>query len=363
MRLILAGDVMTGRGIDQILPNAGSSRIYESWLKSAYDYVVLAERRNGPIPLPVSPGYIWGDALEVMQARLPDFRVINLETAVTTSNDCWPGKGIQYRMHPANLDCLTVAEIDICSLANNHVLDWGYPGLGETLTSLHKTGIRTAGAGLESAEACTAITAHCGNARLVMFACGHGSSGIPPVWGATPGRAGVCRVANLSNETADDIAHRINAARQPGDITMLSIHWGGNWGYAVPTDQQRFARRLVEAGVDIVCGHSSHHSKAIEIYRDRPILYGCGDLINDYEGIGGQEQFRSDLRVLYCVELSKDGGLQSLELIPFQSRRLQLEQAPEKNRRWLRQKLDSECGLFGGHLRSGTADISFFLEW
>ncbi|WP_237059447.1 CapA family protein [Microbulbifer sediminum] len=363
MKLIIGGDVMTGRGVDQILPGAGNPQIYESWLRSACDYVVLAENRSGRISTPVAPEYIWGDALAMMDARSPDLRIINLETAITGSDDCWPGKGIHYRMHPRNLDCLTVAGIDVCTLANNHVLDWGYAGLTETLACLHKAGIKTAGAGETRGDACTAVTAKCGAQRLLVFACGHGSSGIPPVWAANTGKAGVCRADQLSAETADNIAHRIDTIRQPGDIAMVSIHWGGNWGHAVPTEQQHFAHRLINGGVDMVCGHSSHHPKAIEVYRNRPILYGCGDLINDYEGIGGQEEFRPDLRLLYCVELGEGGQLLSLELIPFRSRRLRLERASDANRQWLREELEREYSAFGCHFRPGAGDASFFLDW
>lgn len=65
----------------------------------------------------------------------PDFRIINLETSITTSED-WAPKDIHYRMHPANIPCLTVAKVDCCVLANNHVLDWGRSGLVETLETL-----------------------------------------------------------------------------------------------------------------------------------------------------------------------------------------------------------------------------------
>ncbi len=50
IRLFLAGDVMTGRGIDQILPHPGDATLYEGYVHSAQDYVTLAERRCGPIP-------------------------------------------------------------------------------------------------------------------------------------------------------------------------------------------------------------------------------------------------------------------------------------------------------------------------
>ena len=122
--LFLCGDVMTGRGVDQILPHPGDPRLFEHYVNSALDYLQLAEEVSGPIAKPVDFGYIWGDALAELERERPNARIINLETAVTSSDDAWPGKGINYRMHPANAPCLATAKIDCCVLANNHVLDW-----------------------------------------------------------------------------------------------------------------------------------------------------------------------------------------------------------------------------------------------
>ncbi len=126
--LFLCGDVMTGRGIDQVLPNPSDPRLCEPYVTSAVGYVELAEMANGPIPKPVDFSYVWGDALEELRDLRPDVRIINLETSVTKSEDCVP-KGINYRMNPENIACLTVAEIDCCVLANNHIRDWGDSGL------------------------------------------------------------------------------------------------------------------------------------------------------------------------------------------------------------------------------------------
>ncbi len=86
-----------------------------------------------PIPRRVDPEYIWGEALAVLDDARLSARIINLETAVTERGDPWPGKGIHYRMHLDNLDCITAAGIDCCVLANNHILDWSVPGLEQTL--------------------------------------------------------------------------------------------------------------------------------------------------------------------------------------------------------------------------------------
>jgi hypothetical protein len=90
---------------------------------------------------------------------------------------------------------------------------------------------------------------------------------------------------------------------------VASIHWGSNWGYEISPEQRDFAHRLVESEtVDIVHGHSSHHPRGIEVHRRRPILYGCGDFVNDYEGIRGQEEFRSDLVLGYFLSLEPGSG-------------------------------------------------------
>lgn len=146
---------MTGRGIDQILPHPGDPAIPEFYLESAKGYVELAETAHGSIPYPVDFAYIWGDALGEWARLRPHLKIVNLETCITRSPDYWPGKGVNYRMNPENIPCLTAAGIDCCSLANNHILDWGYQGLAETCATLHTAHIKAAGAGrnLEAAMA------------------------------------------------------------------------------------------------------------------------------------------------------------------------------------------------------------------
>ncbi|MGB8624110.1 MAG: CapA family protein, partial [Paracoccaceae bacterium] len=146
LRLFLAGDVMTGRGIDQILPHPGDPTLYENFVASAEGYVALAENRVGPIRRPVPPAYIWGDLADDLAQANCDARIVNLETTITTANEPEP-KGINYRMSPANMPALVAGEIDASGLANNHVLDWGPKGLFDTLAALDAARIAHAGAG------------------------------------------------------------------------------------------------------------------------------------------------------------------------------------------------------------------------
>jgi poly-gamma-glutamate synthesis protein (capsule biosynthesis protein) len=347
--IALCGDVMTGRGIDQILPHPGDPHIHEDYLSSALDYVGLAETANGPIAKPVPFAYVWGDALAALERARPDARIVNLETSITRSDD-YERKGINYRMSPENAPCLTAAHIDCCVLANNHVLDWGSRGLDETLAILDAHGIRRAGAGRCLAEAAApAVVDAAGKGRIIVFGFGTTTSGIPRDWRAGDRKGGVNLLADLSGRTVGAIAEQVRRVKGPGDFVVASIHWGRNWGYEIGRDERRFAHRLIDdAAVDVIHGHSSHHAKAIEVYRGRPILYGCGDFMNDYEGIGGYEEFRGDLVLLYLVTLEVPGGrLKRLEALPFRIRRVRLERASTNDATWLRDRLDREGDRFG----------------
>ena len=358
IRLFLCGDVMTGRGIDQVLPHPGRPHLYEPWVDNALRYVELAERANGSIPSNVSFDYIWGDALDELHRMRPDLRLINLETAVTTSEDNWPGKGIHYRMHPDNLPCLHAAAIDACVLANNHVLDWGHRGLIETLNTLQRSGIRTVGAGHDDTAAAKALVFKMpGRGRVLLFAFAHPSSGTFEDWRAGKGRPGVNILVDLSERAVARVARQVKAVKQPNDLVVFSIHWGGNWGYQIPSEQRWFAHRLIdEAGVDVLWGHSSHHPKGIEVYRGRPILYGCGDLLNDYEGISGHEAYRGDLALMYFLTLDPERGhLLDLEMTPMQVRRFRLQHPSARDSAWLQRVLKRECALLGTGLQSAEA--------
>ena len=112
--LFLCGDVMTGRGVDQVLAYACPPHLYESHAASARDYVALAERVCGRITGPLSPAELWADAREPLARASPDARIVNLETSVTLCEDAQP-KRINYRMHPGNVPCLTAARLDACA--------------------------------------------------------------------------------------------------------------------------------------------------------------------------------------------------------------------------------------------------------
>lgn len=363
LTLFLCGDVMTGRGVDQILPHPGDPQLREPGQRDARAYVALAEAASGPIPRPVSFSWIWGDALAVLDGWAPDARLLNLETSITRSGEFAPGKSIHYRMNPANAGCLTAARPDACVLANNHVLDFGRRGLTDTLHTLARVGLRTAGAGGDAQQARRPAIVPADGGRVLLFACGLASAGIPPGWAAAPDRAGVDYLPGLIRAAASDLTARIQAARRPGDVVVVSLHWGPNWGYEVSRAEARFARWLLDGGADLIYGHSAHHPRPIEVHRGKLILYGCGDLVDDYEGIGGYQEYRDDLRLMYFARLRRDDGtLAGLRMVPLQARKMRLRHASRADAGWLAAVLSRVSAGFGPRVEV-AADGTLALRW
>jgi poly-gamma-glutamate synthesis protein (capsule biosynthesis protein) len=352
---------MIGRGVDQVLRRPSQPTLYESAVTSAAEYVTLAEERHGPIPRGVDDAYVWGTALEELERRRPTVRIINLETSVTVSDTALP-KGINYRMHPANIGVLTAAGIDCAVLANNHTLDWGEAGLGQTIDTLRSAGIRTVGAGRTRSEADEpAALALDAEHRLLLFALCGMDSGVPAEWRATRTRPGVSWIADYSAQAASRVSDLVALHRRPGDVVVVSMHWGSNWSYEIPAEHRAFAHRLVDdAAVDIVYGHSSHHVKGVEFYRDCLILYGCGDFLNDYEGIHSPGGYRHDLVLMYLPQIDLgSGSVMDLEVVPLLIHRFRLQRPAPDDARWLRETFDRECRRLGARLvsRNGALHV------
>jgi len=256
------------------------------------------------------------------------------------------------------------AGVDCCVLANNHVLDWSEAGLVETLDALQRAGLATTGAGRDAEEAARPAILWRPGGRLLVFGYGCPSSGVAATTQATGSTPGVNRLDDASAKTAGAVVSQTVRWRRPGDLVIVSMHWGGNWGYHVSSGHREFAHGLIDSGaVDVVHGHSSHHARGIEVYRGKLILYGCGDFINDYEGITGYEEFRSDLVLAYFPRLAPQcGDLVSLEMVPFRSRRFRLERVRGDDARWLASMLTREGEPLGTRALL-TEDDTLSLAW
>ena len=236
--------------------------------------------------------------------------------------------------------------LDLCHRSRSPAIRPGR-GLRDTLAALEEAGIATAGAGQTAEDAWRPAILAAPGGRLLVFAVGCASAGAPENWAAGAERPGIAWIGEAGAAAARRVARDIERWRRPGDTVVVSIHWGGNWGYAVPEQHRRFARILVtEAGVDVVHGHSSHHPIALEMVDGKPVLYGCGDFVNDYEGISGYESYRPELALAFFLDVG-GAGPSSVTMAPFRMRRFRLERAEAADAQWLAERLDRECRRFG----------------
>lgn len=225
----------------------------------------------------VSPAFPWGDTLPVL--RQADVRFANLECVLADGGMPQPGKVFHFRSDVRNAECLTAGGIDAVSLANNHVLDYGAGAFREMLPALDGQGILHAGAGLDAEAARRPVIRRVGATAVGFIA----FTDNQPDWEATPRRPGVYYVpADDGDGRVPELLALVRRTRARVQLLVVSAHWGPNWGAAVPSGHRKLGRSLVDAGADVVFGHSAHIFRGVEIYRDRPIIYSAGDFVDDY---------------------------------------------------------------------------------
>lgn len=167
-----------------------------------------------------------------------------------------------------------------------------------------------------------------------MFAVASECAGTPRQWSATDERSGLVVVAAIENDDSVGAAYRriatmVQARRRAGAIVVLSLHFGPNWAIGRRPYRRRLAHRLMDGNVaDVIYGHSSHHVRGIETYRCRvkPMVYGAGNLIHDYEGFQdvGDEAYSKAGAIFLADVDSGSGRLHALRLVPTYVDRLSL---------------------------------------
>lgn len=242
-------------------------------------------------------------------------------------------------------------------LSNNHVLDWGTSGLLETLRTLHELHLPTAGAGRTKVQAEAAVRAG-PSGNVLIFGLAAADAGVPEEWAAGAGRPGVAFADDdFGPRDVEALRLRILAVKRPGvDVAILSVHWGSNWDHHVPKRHRKFAEAAIRtAGVDLIHGHSSHHVKTVSMVDGKLVLWGCGDLLSDYEGIDPGHQrydekaFAPGLGAIFFPTLDvATGRLWALRVVPLRNRKLSLQAvAPcSADVEWLRRTLSTDGVIF-----------------
>jgi hypothetical protein len=204
--------------------------------------------------------------------RSADLRVGNLESVMTAATRPAGAEGRFLRGDPALVDVLADAGFDALTCANNHCLDYGPEALAESLDHLRARGIRAVGVG-ETDEAA--------RAPVVMRAQGLsvGMLGYADDFNIYPRWPDGLRIAT----TVEDVIVRdIRRLREQVDLVVVQLHWGYEWSlYPLPTHRDR-ARRLAEAGADVVLCHHAHVPMAVEAWKGSLVAHGLGNFVFGY---------------------------------------------------------------------------------
>jgi poly-gamma-glutamate synthesis protein (capsule biosynthesis protein) len=285
------------------------------------------------------PDYPWGDTLPIFQKA--DFRICNLECVISNRGTPWSvtPKVFHFRSDAKNIEVLREARIDAVSLANNHILDFEYEAMFDTLRLLKDASIRHAGAGVNISEASHATIFQVGKANLGFIA----FTDNEPEWEATDQHPGVFYVPiDVNDMRAQRLFEIVRRAKAEVELLIASAHWGPNWGYSPPAEHTRFARALIDAGCDVVFGHSGHVFRGIEFYRGRSIIYCAGNFIDDY---AVDEVERNDQSFIFVVEI-RNGLIQGLKLYPTVIRDFQASLATGLEREKIVEKMQQLCAAF-----------------
>eukprot|EP01084_Bolivina_argentea_P282692 483955_1 len=382
VRIFLTGDIMIGRGVDQILRYPSDPSLAYT-TKTAKFYITKAEEINGKFPSYETTSkneYIWGDLMQSLNHYNPDVKLINLETTITTSNDYFPERAVHYRMHPQNIYTLKTLETHtnnnnlVCNIANNHILDYGYNGLNETIKTLYNNNISYVGVGLNINDAWkpVIIALPSKNCRIFIFGCGTQSGYIPEQWTATNTKSGINMVNpyNHSKVYIQNIMKHIkkhvllyHKRDNMKNIIILTIHWGSHYAFQIEQDFITFAHVLIdyneenEIGIDMIHGHSSHNIKGFEIYKNKAIFYGCGNFINDYEGRPSHSEFHKYLGFMYFVDLNvNNGNVNNVFLKGTHIKQFSITYAKDEYLMWLYYTINKLCQRFNISLYENMDD-------
>lgn len=289
------------------------------------------------------PGSVWGSTLPWLHAL--DGLVANLECCISTRGTPWPDKVYRFRAGPNwALPALDAAGTACVSVANNHALDFGVPALLDTLDGLARAGIATAGAGRNRRAAVAPVTTEIGGVTVGMLAL----TDRMPSFGATADRPGTAVATPTVRDRRTRRLVRWQLDRLAGaDVVVASLHWGPNWELVKRPPLRAFARWLVERGVDVVHGHSAHVPQGVEVYEGAPILYDCGDFVDDYVV---KPDLHNDRSALYELVV-EDGAVVAVRLHPVELD-VGVDAASPAAARWLRERIRTLSGRFGTTIRT-----------
>ncbi|MFZ0389415.1 MAG: CapA family protein [Calditrichia bacterium] len=199
-----------------------------------------------------------------------DLVIANLEAPFGVEDSAAYEKSYTFQVNPDLVAVLKAGRINAVSLANNHILDFGFPALQYTMNLLNEHQIRFAGAGLDLQGARQPAIIESNGSRIAFAAY---SLTFPEEFWATDSTPGTC----FPHHTFlyDDIRR----FKKENDVVIISFHWGSEKMDVPKKYQKQLARSAVRAGADLILGHHPHVVQGLEIYQGKLIAYSLGNYV------------------------------------------------------------------------------------
>lgn len=219
-----------------------------------------------------STSYALGEVAEIFGTA--DYAFLNLETCVSDRGETEKPEGFGFQSKPEYLEVFTAAGIDIVSLANNHVRDYGMDALYDTFSNVKEYGLSYVGAGKDITEANKLEVVELNGIKVGFTA--FNMINMNPTWYATDERAGL---ACVDSENMSEYLELVKEYDKECDVLFVSVHWGIEYLYGVTEEQTEFAHALCDNGADIILGHHPHVLEPIEHYNGKVIFYSLGNFL------------------------------------------------------------------------------------
>ena len=203
--------------------------------------------------------------------READFAFGNLEGPISARGKN-QGSIYSFRADPRTVEGLTYAGIDVLSLANNHIWDWGTDALIDTVSILQESGITSVGAGANYEEANKPALFAAGEVKIAVLAY---TDLLPYTMQA------VGEIPGLSDFNLDTIKATINKLVDEGNLVVVSLHWGDEYEVLANASQREIAKGLIDAGASLIVGHHPHVVQELEQYGNGWVAYSLGNFIFD----------------------------------------------------------------------------------
>lgn len=244
--------------------------------------------------------YPWVQVKDILRGA--DLAIGNLESSVGVGGSPIRGKSFTFRARPETLQGVVNAGIDVVSLANNHVLDYGTSTFAETLNNLDKYKIARAGGGRNVYEAISPTIQERNGLKIGVLSF---SRVVPyPNWVAGTNQPGVAN--GWDNKLVLDT---IKGVDPKVDILVVSIHWGTELADYPASDQTTLAKAMVDSGADVILGHHPHCLQGVAVYKNKPILYSVGNFVFTSSSV------KARTGAIGLMTMDKK-GLKELQMIP-----------------------------------------------